>query len=109
MHIYLITSGGASSPRCKVGISADPEFRTYTIAQHSPFAVRLESYWRVPKSEARSIERSVHEELKARRSHGEWFKCSGNVARTAILIILRERGIPSRPVPFWEKTHDPVA
>ncbi|MGV4985812.1 GIY-YIG nuclease family protein [Streptomyces sp. NRAIS4] len=66
-QVYVI--GASDSPVAKIGVSTDPERRLRQIQSMSP--LRLEILWTCPGSYP--LEGRLHAQLRAYRSHGEWF------------------------------------
>ncbi|MFI0742684.1 GIY-YIG nuclease family protein [Streptomyces sp. NPDC021100] len=66
-QVYVI--GASGSPVAKIGVSTDPERRLRQIQSMSP--LRLEILWTCPGSYP--LEGRLHAQLRAYRSHGEWF------------------------------------
>lgn len=69
--IYVVQ---AQNGFIKVGVSANPESRAYTIHVHSPIPCRLIAKW--PGSMA--DEQAVHRRLAEYRIHSEWFAAVGD-------------------------------
>lgn len=64
--VYFISGGG----KTKVGFSTNPSGRFHALQASSPVSLRLV----LTVSGGHALERRVHELLKERRSHGEWFE-----------------------------------
>jgi hypothetical protein len=82
VSVYVIAGGGL----VKVGVSDNPGYRVYALQAGSPVALTLEhmsAQW--DRATAMKVERTVHEMLKDRRRHGEWFACSLEEAVSCIV------------------------
>ncbi|MDX2521603.1 GIY-YIG nuclease family protein [Streptomyces stelliscabiei] len=66
-QVYVI--GATDSPVAKIGVSTDPVRRLRQIQSMSP--LRLEILWTCPGGYP--LEGHLHTQLRAYRSHGEWF------------------------------------
>lgn len=83
-HIYVIAHGSGPSAMTKVGIANSVSARLEQIQASSPVPVRLCNHWEVPDYAAVWIERAVHEMLRHKHSHAEWFRCDPWLATSAI-------------------------
>jgi hypothetical protein len=93
-YVYIMSSGSAAYPRCKIGISCAPRNRAQHLNTSSPYRVEIVQAWLVgTKADARSIEKEVHKELKDRRVQGEWFKCQSHIAMRVLHDVLRDRDL----------------
>lgn len=92
--VYVIEVEGSGA--VKIGISVDPadRCRDFQIGNHSNatvfYAIRI-----AIRSEAASVEKKVHNRLKAQDMHmrGEWFRCSTAYARAEILNAAEALGV----------------
>ena len=92
--IYVITAGEAV---VKIGVSTNPAARATTLqgAQEKP--VRIWWAIRLPRDDARKIEKSIHRKLREKEFHaiGEWYYLSPAFARNIIEEEIKEHGARS--------------
>ena len=59
--------------RVKIGISKDPEKRLQSLQTANAHKLILWYYFRVPKAQAKEIEKRLHGKFRWSRERGEWF------------------------------------
>lgn len=79
-YIYIISDGNLR----KIGVSDDPESRIEQLQTANGKKLVLEHF--EEKNEAFKVEKYAHRHLNAKKSMGEWFDCTYNEARIAILL-----------------------
>ena len=81
MYVYVV--GPEIGPK-KIGIAKNVRSRLSQYKTHNTQNVKLLFSINCPKDKAKRIEKSVHQALKERRVHGEWFNVSVEEAKAAI-------------------------
>lgn len=69
--LYVASRGGAK----KVGITVNPISRLAGLKNGASSPVRFDVIWCSGEKMVRSVERSVHLQLRPYRIQGEWFSC----------------------------------
>ena len=70
--LYIMRCG--TSSLFKIGISTDPRRRCAQLQTGCPYVIKLVFELVMDTGvKARSVERVVHDHLKAKHAHGEWF------------------------------------
>lgn len=103
--VYLIQANGTSI--FKIGIASDPNDRLARMQVGSP--LRLDMVRVAYRSDARDVERRLHEQLDEYRTHGEWFSLP---APDVIALFVAETG--AADLTMWQAFgkeitgHDPI-
>ena len=80
VNIYVIAAVGLEKP-CKIGKAANVETRLMHLQIGSPLKLYVYGYrW----CSDTKVERAIHQKLKAKRAHGEWFDLCAPVAMSYV-------------------------
>lgn len=88
-YLYLIEAQNKNGQAraLKIGISKKPEDRLQALQVCNYEKLVLADLFRTEKThQARYLERSMHEKFRSFRAGGEWFSCSKDQVRDALLI-----------------------
>lgn len=88
-HVYVIEIMGGP---VKIGVSGNPEHRLLTLQSANPYPLRLAAVFH-GKGGLLEIERGAHHTLRQHHAGREWFSCSVDQARAAIMDVAAARGI----------------
>jgi len=80
--IYIMTAG----PYLKVGVAFDPNKRLLELQTGNPFDMKVALSMHT-KGNAYDAEAAVHNKLSAFNTRGEWFDCSFEIAKRAVLSV----------------------
>lgn len=69
-YIYVI--GGNEKPY-KIGITNNPARRLKNLQTGHPSKLKIHHIEPVPDNQVRLIEQTIHQTIKYRKTHGEWF------------------------------------
>jgi len=86
LYVYII--GNSKEGLLKIGASNSPKSRIASLQTNCHFKLSLLKKWATDY--AFEVERVVHYELREHRMHGEWFKCSLNIAIDTIQDVMNK-------------------
>lgn len=88
--IYII--GGESKPY-KIGLSKNPIQRLKNLQTGFPSELKIHYTHEVESKQVRFIEKSIHDIMNYKRTHGEWFDLtlSEAIAEVQFAIIRHEK------------------
>ncbi len=72
-YIYVICEQTEAVTPVKIGFSANPEKRLRQLQTGHATPLTLFHQEEVPAQNVRALERAIHQELRHRKSRGEWF------------------------------------
>jgi len=91
----------------KIGISGKPGARMNNVQTGS--AANVTIYWagRVPKADARKVERAAHNLMKSEGRHirGEWFQSGADYARGVVIRAAEIVGVPIKDDINYDMRH----
>lgn len=86
-YIYVVYAPDAGVS--KIGHSVDPRARLGILRIGSPVPLELAYSYEVPRGRAKAIERSIHDMLLTRWSHGEWYVIAPDKAVPVVLLAAK--------------------
>lgn len=69
---YLYVIGGTEKPY-KIGITNNPARRLKNLQTGHPKKLKLHHIELIPDDQVRLLEQTIHNTIKHRKTHGEWF------------------------------------
>lgn len=88
--VYAFCDGVAHH---KIGIAQDVSVRLRGVQTGCPTKITVASFVQCDsRSLAQYIESESHRSLESHRTHGEWFRCSSAMARSALVAAMKKGG-----------------
>lgn len=88
--VYVITAGEF----CKIGVTGNLKKRLKQYRIHCPLEVQMAFVQEVHPDSVFKLESAVHDLLKDKRTHGEWFHMKLEAATKAIETARKALGLP---------------